>query len=523
MLVQWENELIVKTNSNADAKLKQLIFVPNLRYFVCNHKDIKFKKVFAISSANKNKVYLEAYNEDETIQWRQVEGIETKQDLIEWYQILSKGKARWSYSYIKYNLAHCAKTWMKGVFTKETGKTYIDKNGRKQKEKHFLLTAPYNELCSENEELYCGLDSTYHSGYSVMNCEPLKIYENVYSYDVKSNHSSIMYYFDFPSKFTKVDEKEFKSYYEQKHYFGLFAIRVKKHHPFLLNFREHYNDLTMTYYGWANDVDFEFFKELVGIEQIRCFKLYDVEMAPLPSYLRNAIEILYGWKEKAAARLKEEPTSINEKIKTLYKLCLEKLYGDTVKKRHYEKSFVWDENKQDVKTQLLPQDWNIVREKLHRNYDMSIGVWTCSYTRLQGLKIEKALKKVGCNHLYSDIDCHKFQGEKGLKVIESFNQSFNNKSTLGKFKFEYCAKEFKTLGLKQYIATYDDEDGNETIEVKMAGANQEIIKNYLESLDNPVEAFSQDFPPEIKPYKTIRKNPDGTFEYEWVSSRDKEE
>nr|DAT78011.1 MAG TPA: hypothetical protein [Caudoviricetes sp.] len=51
-----------------------------------------------------------------------------------------------------------------------------------------------------------------------------------------------------------------------------------------------------------------------------------------------------------------------------------------------------------------------VNSNLRNNYklrwDYSIGVWTTSYARLQGIKIQNALKKAGANHLYVDIDCH---------------------------------------------------------------------------------------------------------------------
>jgi len=115
--VYWEKE-VVETNQSKTS----IYFMENLKLFVENHKDIKFYNVFAKRSSG-NLLYLEATNEDKTIIYRQIEGINSKEDLVEWREILSTGRKRkLTYYQMKYNLPKLAFNWLKYKFSyiKET-------------------------------------------------------------------------------------------------------------------------------------------------------------------------------------------------------------------------------------------------------------------------------------------------------------------------------------------------------------------------------------------------------------------
>ena len=546
----WEDNLIKKTNSKSESGLERLVFVPNLKFFIYNNRDrydFDLQGSFAINKNDQDGTRcLEVCSKDGSTIWRQIDGCETQKDLEEWYMIFSAGKQRWSYLYFENSIMKMCEKWLNSFLTPETGEIYTDKNGRVRKEKKCVVKPPKYDLCHNNEKLYLALSSAYLNGYSVMNAEPGEEYDDLYFYDTSANHSSFMYYYKYPKKFTEVDRLSFKDLYrEKKNYYGEFCFYFKKKHSYLKKFPQ-YDASSNSYTGWANDVDVEFFKELVGIERSICYNLYEVEMDFLPQDLRKAIYGLYKRRDKKREELRiakkeGKPTSLLEKQCELYKNCLEKIYGNCAAKRWYKNETKWNEKKGKYEQVEKPYHWEDIdikddkgnkigtaygvnsnlENKYKLRWDYSIGVWTTSYARLQGLKIEKALKRVGANHLYSDIDCHIWQGKQGLKVIEAFNKSIGGDLMLGKFKSELKDEDGnaltgrgKFLGEKWYCI--QDTKGKTTS--KAAGANSEIVKNYLKTCDDPVKAFSKHFPPDVKPYKQLKKNERGKYYYEWFSS-----
>lgn len=396
--------------------------------------------------------------------------------------------------------------------------SYKDDNGKKKNR----LAPPLKDLCYNDEALFRGLNSCYLNGYSNVSCQEEQIYKDVYFFDKSSNHSAIMYYFDFPKRFIKVNKEDWATV-KFKHYFGHFKILFKQHHPYLSNFKVQYGGFIPIFDGWANDVDIEFFNELVGIDKITCDELYVVEVDKLPDDLRKTIRFLYNCKEKANV---PNPSSMQKKARALYKNCLEKLYGNCGKKRYHLKETKWDDEQHKFIDIDRVDKWEFIQPYLRNPYhkyrwDLSVGVWTCSYARLQGLKIERALERAGAKHLYTDIDSHVFKGKEGLKVIEAFNKSFQDPDIdLGKFKSELKDGEgntikgdFKCLGLKWYII----QDEEKKLTIKAAGADKKVVKDYLQTLDDPVKSFSKKFPADVKPYKGQQWN-NGKLEYVWYSN-----
>lgn len=546
----WGNNLIKKTNSKSKSGLERLVFVPNLKLFIYNNRDkydFDFDNSFAINKNEQDATRcLEIGSKDGSILWRQIDGCETQKDLEEWYLIFSAGKQRWSYLYFENSIIKMCEKWLKSFLTPETGEVYTDKNGRVRKEKKCVVKPPKYDLCYNNEKLYLALSSAYLNGYSVMNAEPQVIYDDLYFYDTSANHSSFMYYFKYPKRFTEVERTRFKEFYfGKKNYYGEFCFYLKKDHPYLKKFPQ-YDAASHSYIGWANDVDVEFLKELVGIEGFICYNLYEVEMDFLPQDLRKAIYGLYKRRDKKREELRiakkeGKPTSLLEKQCELYKNCLEKLYGNCAAKRWYKNTTKWDEKKGKYEQVPKPYHWEDIELKDDKGneigtekgvnshlkndfklrWDYSIGVWTTSYARLQGLKIEKALKSVGAKHLYSDIDCHVWQGKQGLKVIEAFNKSIGGDLMLGKFKSELKDDDGNPLtgrGKFECEKWYCIQDTQGKIKAATAGADNAIVVAYLKTCEDPVKAFSKHFPPNVKPYKQLKKNENGKYYHEWASS-----
>lgn len=467
MKVFWEDETTpIYKNYNND---KIIVFVGNLKMFMFNHKEIEFKSVFPEDV--KDRDYFEAIDSKGII-YRHLHGAETKEDLIEWCEVCKKMYKNPSYSYsrMKINIEHIAFNWAKSRM-KEEGTN------------HSYLAPKMKELCSDNEELYKAFSSSYFNGYFFNNCDPNKVYKNVYSYDFKSNHSAIMFYEKFPTKFTEVSFLEFENLKKKKqHFYGLFTFQLNKTHPYLIQFGNKYNAMLNQITGYFNDIDYEFFNELCGIKHSSCGKLWKVEVDELSAEMRLSIIRLFCLKEKMP----------KGKPRNFVKAALEKIYGETIRRRTYE-DITWEELKQ----------------KKSYHYEYSIGVWTVSYCRLKLLKIQKA---IGDDAIYGDIDSIKFCNAKHKKVIEKVNKSLTEDYKLGLLAFEYHAKEFKALSQKTYCAA--TEDG---LEIRCAGANREMVQQYFESIKEPVKNFTRDFPDYLKPYKTVAVE-NGKMVYRWVSS-----
>lgn len=499
--VYWERE-VVETNQSKTS----IYFMENLKLFVENHKDIKFYNVFAKKSSG-NLLYLEATNKDKTIIYRQIEGINSKEDLIEWREILSTGRKRkLTYYQMKYNLPKLAFNWLKYKFSyiKEIEVWNKDKGiFEKKNRRQTYLTPPYKELCSDNEDLYKGFSNSYFNGYSFNCTSEDKVYTDVYNFDYKNNHSSIMYYEKFPKNFSEINPSKFSSICNKSHFYGEFKLIVKNEDPYLYKMNGAYNGITKTLYGYFNDIDFKFISLLCGIEKVKCERLWVVEVEELSSTLRKTIETVYKWTQLQKKGTKE---------RQLLKWCNEKLYGEAAKKRFYPTSYKWNEEEQKLEEIVNEFKWEEVSSNLRCHYDYSIAVWTCSYARFRLLKLRRKLEQIGCEVLYGDIDSIKFRGEQGLTYINEINKGIPNDFTLGKLELEDFATKLRVLSFKWYC--YQTE---EKLVVKAAGANIEVVQKWLETLPNPVESFTKDFPIGVNPYKRIRKINDG-YEVYWTGS-----
>ena len=137
-------------------------------------------------------------NEDESIEWREIDGIKTKEEfiaLVKIYFSLSKKRKRWEP--IKYNVPHIMFDYLLRSLAEE-GYAATRKNGTP------YIKVAYWNTWHNNEELYQALNSAYKAGYLFNKCDPTTIYNNIYLYDFKAFHEALLYYMEFPKKFIKV-------------------------------------------------------------------------------------------------------------------------------------------------------------------------------------------------------------------------------------------------------------------------------------------------------------------------------
>ena len=92
---------------------------------------------------------------------------------------------------------------------------------------------------------------------------------------------------------------------------------------------------------------------------------------------------------------------------------------------------------------------------------------------------------------------------------------------LGKFKSELKDENGHALtGRGKFVGEmwYGIQDTDRKITAKAAGADREVIKEYLNTCNDPVKAFDVHFPANVKPYKTLECNENGKYYYKWFSS-----
>lgn len=493
MKVYWEDDLIYDTKDRHGDK--KLIFKKNLEIYRYNEvlRGQKFYNVFARSD-NSTLIY-SMTNEDKTIEWREIDGINTKEEfiaLISIYFSLSKRK-RWEP--IKYNVPHIMFNYLLKSLAEE-GYLPVKKNGKP------YFPGVYYNTWHENEELYQALNSAYKAGYLFNRCDPNTIYNNIYIYDFKAFHEALLYYMEFPKRFIKVQADY--SLDNLDSYYGEFTISIKKDHPYLRQFGLLYNSTQLILKGWFNDIDIRFIDALVGIERIKTKTLYKVEMDRLPQSMLTALRVCFDWREA------EEGIE-----KDLFKQGYEKFCGEAGRRRFYPTRLNYDEENQtfftkEGKKNMSYNTYNfkeIDEDRKNHGLDLSWNVWVNSYARRILLTICQ-----NNNGFYVDTDsCFSDHKIEDIYFSEEHRKNCKAGFALGAFELKSVAKDFKCLGFKRY--GWIDQD-NKT-HIKMSRADNDIVKNYV---NGDLKRFTDVFPQTVAPYKYVRINNEGFKEYAWRGS-----
>lgn len=494
MKVFYEDTLIYDTNDR-HGRLKKLIFKENLEIYRYNQvlKGEKFFNVFAKS--DKDTLIYSMTNEDKSIEWRQIDGIKSKEEftmLLNLYFSVSKTK-RWER--IKYNVPYIMYNYLLKKLANE-GMLKKKQNGTP------YFEGVYYNTWHGNEQLYHALVSGYKAGYTFNECDPNKIYTNVIIEDFKAFHEALLYYKDFPKRFIKVQSDY--NIARLDHYYGEFIIQIERDDPYLRCFGKLYNSERKELRGWFNEIDFDFINNLVGIKAWKAKYLYKVEMDRLPRSVRNALLICFNWRE-----------SVDGIQKQLVKQGYEKFCGYAGRRRFFEYNLNYDEENQtfyDSEGRKLKkkQDFNFEemdKDLSKHGLDLSWNVWVNSYARWILLALKQRY-----GGIYGDTDSIMRESNEPIVfyLSEEHKRNCERGFILGKLEFKGQAEQFKAVNFKQYAWI---EKGNTT--VKMSGANNDIVKDYI---GTDLTKFNSNFPVGVNPYKYIRINAKGEKEYAWRGS-----
>lgn len=493
MKVYWEDDLIYDTKDRHSNK--KLIFKRNLEIYRYNEvlKGQKFYNVFARSD-NTTLIY-SMTNEDESIEWREIDGIKTKEEFMELLHIYFSLSKRNRWEPIKYNVPHIMYDYLLRSLAEE-GYLPVKKNGKP------YFPGVYYNTWHNNEELYKAFNSAYKAGFLFNRCDSTTIYNNIYIYDFKAFHEALLYYMEFPKRFIKVQTNQ--NLDNLDHYYGEFSIRIKKDHPYLKQFGLLYNSTQLLLKGWFNDTDIRFIDALVGIENFKIKNLYEVEMDRLPKSVLTALRVCFDWREA------EEGVA-----KSLFKQGYEKFCGEAGRRRFYPTCLNYDEENQSFfdkegKKNKVYNEYNfkeIDENMKNHGLDLAWNVWVNSYARRILLTICQ-----NNNGFYVDTDsCFTDHEIENIYFSEEHRRNCEAGFVLGKFELKDIAKEFKCLGFKRY--GWIDQK-NET-HIKMSGADNDIVKNYV---GDDLNKFTEVFPHDVAPYKYVRINAEGFKEYAWRGS-----
>ena len=494
MKVFWEDDLVYDTKDR-HGKLKKLIFKENLEIYRYNQvlKGEKFFNVFARS--DKDNLIYSMTNEDGSIEWRQIDGIRTKEEFILLITFYFSSVKKKNWRAIQYNVPHIMYKYLLNKLTAE-GILKARKNGTP------YFEGVYYNTWHGNEQLYNALVSGYKAGYTFNECNSTKIYSNVIIQDFKAFHEALLYYMDFPKKFIKVQTDYDLA--RLGHYYGKFSILVQRDDPYLRNFGKLYNSTQKKLSGWFNDIDLDFIERLAGTKYKKVEYLYKVEMGRLPKSVLDSLLICFTWRESTSGLEKD-----------LLKQGYEKFCGQAGRRRFYEFRLIYDEEKQtfyDNRGSKLKQKNEFSFEQMDKNLDnhgldLSWNVWVNSYAR-QILLILK--QKYG--GIYGDTDS--IMRENGEPIDFYFNEEHKRNCEkgfiLGKLEVKGVAEQFKAINFKQYAWT---ENGVTT--VKMSGADNDIVKNYI---GTDLTKFNTNFPAGVNPYVYTRINAKGEKERAWRGS-----
>lgn len=495
MKVFWEDELIYDTK-NKDSKLKKLIFRENLEIYRHNQvlKGEKFFNVFAKS--DKDTLIYSMTNEDESIEWRQIGDIRTKEEFITLVNLYFKSVKKKNWNAIKYNVSHVMYKFLLNLLCNQ-GVLKRKSNGST-----IYFPGVYYNTWHGNEQLYHALMSGYKAGYTFNECDPNKIYSDVSIQDFKAFHEALLFYKDFPKKFIKVQDDYNLARLE--HYYGEFNIQVERDDPYLRNFGKLYNSTQKNLKGWFNNIDIEFIDKLVGIRTWNVRHLYKVEVDRLPKSVLTALSLCFNWRELTTGLEKD-----------FFKLGYEKFCGQAGRRRFYEYSLDYDEENQsfyDKEGKKLKQKNEFNFEEMDKKLDnhgldLSWNVWVNSYARLILLTLKQ---KYG--GIYGDTDSIMREDNEPINYYfnEEHKKNCEKGFILGKLELKGKAEQFKAVNFKQYAWV---ENGVTT--VKMSGANNDIVKDYI---GTDLTKFNSNFPTGVNPYKYVRINAKGEKEYAWRGS-----
>lgn len=226
------------------------------------------------------------------------------------------------------------------------------------------------------------------------------------------------------------------------------------------------------------DIDFKLFKSMYDAD-ITVNAIYRSKLDYLPKGIIKLILMNFAAKsvKKNTAKYKRAKRFINN----IYGAFVVKTITDTIEYRDNE----WHKIKltEESFAQKIEEE---SKKKLFTTYQ--IGVWVTAYARQM---LWAVIQHCDSHVVYFDTDCVKgifteeekafIQNYSELNVPYDFDESLYtvNGCTLGQFKHEYTADEFKAIAPKIYAVSVDGE-----LETTIAGLDKKLGKKAIKRVDD---------------------------------------
>lgn len=383
------------------------------------------------------------------------------------------------------------------------GLAYLVKNWATKK--YFLFQEDdYKEKLVPSCEEYEMYNSIRKSGYYWINpfyCGKTLI--NVYQFDASTNHGSQMARKKFPKENLKeISKEEWSRICRDKNwcwmvYVSFKSYKKKNNTPTIELKRSrarYYRDRKRWEMVLLNpDIDWIF--KMFDFEDFQFERFYAAPADYLPENILSMIKATYNAKEEAKTDKRIKGTIFEQ----VAKFETENFYGQSIKSAEYYYKYKFITEQGDFVQEFQIEDFKTIQNRIKKHIlPFQVGMWTLAYSNSELINL---IFKIGVEKtVYCDTDCIKFIGEEGLEIIKQHNETIDKEFEtvkkerqidfglkLGRWKDEGIAKRFKAIAPKWYLEEVED-----NLIVKAAGANKDILQNYLNEKEYPFEEFALD-------------------------------
>ena len=408
-----------------------------------------------------------------------------------------------------------------------TNTSYVRQYCRKECRKHFKDYRNLMSVLNVSPDEYAALKRCFQGGFTHANAKYVdKVLTNVQSWDLQSSYPAVMVLKQFPmSNAIKInlekplDEESIKPYLEK--YCCMFDLELYDVEPRLdqdnpisaskcqgLDYRQ-----TITNNGRVSratylkttctELDYQTYITFYTYSHLEITNLWVYKRGYLPKPIVESILKFYADK----TTLKGVPgQELNYMVS---KNMLNAAYGMMVTaivrpQLLYTEANIYEKLPSDVAEAL-----NKYNKSINRFLFYPWGVWTTAHARRN---LFTAIEEAGEDHVYSDTDSEKLLNpERHYKWFENYSSEIlnlihlssehfkipesqympltpaGNPYIIGVWANEGVYDKFKTLGAKRYLTLK-----NGKYELTAAGVNKRSAGEYLQTFDNPFDAFTTD-------------------------------
>lgn len=351
---------------------------------------------------------------------------------------------------------------------------------------------------------------------------------NIFHYDIKSDYLGLLFRKTFPmEKFQWTeDPEEIQKIIKDGYYcwYGSFDfIKLQYKQDFHLNLQRFGTPIEGQMCSWSlllTNVDMQWFKTIFKWEKCYSGRVYYTRHRRLSKDYLKMFEFLFSCKES-----QKDGTFAKE----IYKTRAELVFGQPIKAFEYASKTIYVEEENDF--EVVDNDEKSL-EKIQfdlkkRGIPYYVGVWVAAYARAELINV---VNKLGFdNVVYGDTDSVWFINEEGINIIEEHNKEIRKEKKgtipaplLGEWINQGQYRNFKSVAVKMYICEkLNEKTGEWELIVKAAGADTEIIKQWLLKKKKPFAHFSVNMKIPQMRYTIERK--ENRVEFKYLDKVDKEE